>query len=54
MDICKNFLFLLLKLNYNIYKVANFFKYSQQSRDSGHAFLESYDVYTEVKKMHFP
>ena len=27
-----------------------FCNYSQQSRDSGHAFLESYDVYMGVKK----
>ena len=30
------------------------FNNSNKSRDSGHEFSESYDVYTGVKKMHFP
>ena len=50
MDTFRIFLFLSFKINQNNYEVANFYNYSQQSRDSGQAFLESYDVYTGLKK----
>ena len=50
MDICKKNLFLSFKLNQNNYKVAIFYNYHQQYRDSSHAFLESYDVYKWCKK----
>ena len=46
MGTCKKFLFVSFKLNQSNYMVANFYNYSQQSRNSGHAFLEINDVYT--------
>ena len=46
MDSCKNFLFLTRIIT----RLLIFYNYSQQSRDSGHACLESYDVYTHGDK----
>ena len=54
MDTCNFFFFFLsFKLKQNNYKVAIFYNHSQQFRDSGHAFFESYDVYTRVKQNTF-